>query len=235
MDPWTHVLPWNDEDALRTLLARRGSRVAAVIMEPVMVNHRGTLPAPGYLEACRRLTRACGAQLVFDEIVTGARLAPGGAAEVFGVVPDLATYAKGIASGWPVAAVAGHRAALARVEDGTVNHRGTYNGSTASMAAVVATVDAIARRRRPPAHRGGRLAPDVGIGGGRREGRSPVARPRLPGGLPRRPGRPRPRRALGRDGAAGHAALPAARGGPAGTGSLGQRPRQLVPVGRAHP
>ncbi|SPT59109.1 aspartate aminotransferase family protein [Actinomadura madurae] len=144
VDPWTHVLPWNDEDALRTLLERRGSRVAAVIMEPVMVNHRGTLPAPGYLEACRRLTRACGAQLVFDEIVTGARLAPGGAAEVFGVVPDLATYAKGIASGWPVAAVAGHRAALARVEDGTVNHRGTYNGSTASMAAVVATVDAIA-------------------------------------------------------------------------------------------
>ncbi|WP_171063986.1 aspartate aminotransferase family protein [Actinomadura soli] len=144
VDPWTHMLPWNDEHALRTLLERRGTRIAAVIMEPVMFNHGGTLPAPGYLRACRRLTEACGAQLIFDEIVTGARLAPGGAAEVFGVTPDLAMYAKGIAAGWPVAAVAGHRAALSMVEDGTVNHRGTYNGSTASMAAVVATVDAIA-------------------------------------------------------------------------------------------
>ncbi|XVQ07156.1 aspartate aminotransferase family protein [Spirillospora sp. CA-255316] len=144
VDPWTHLLPWNDEDALRTLLERRGSHIAAVIMEPVMYNHRGTLPAPGYLRACRRLTEASGTQLIFDEIVTGARLAPGGAAEQFGVTPDLATFAKGIASGWPVAAVAGHRAALDRIEDGTVNHRGTYNASTASMAAVVATVDALA-------------------------------------------------------------------------------------------
>ncbi|MFC5744658.1 aspartate aminotransferase family protein [Actinomadura rugatobispora] len=144
VDPWTHLLPWNDADALKALLDRRGAHIAAVIMEPVMFNHRGTLPAPGYLQTCRRLTEACGAQLIFDEIVTGARLAPGGAAELFGVTPDLASYAKGIASGWPVAAVAGHRAALGKVEDGTVNHRGTYNGSTASMAAVVATVDALA-------------------------------------------------------------------------------------------
>jgi glutamate-1-semialdehyde 2,1-aminomutase len=140
----THVLPWNDAEALEQLLDRRGDRIAAVIMEPVMYNHGGAVPAPGYLPACRRLTGACGALLIFDEIVTGARLAPGGAAELFGVTPDLATYAKGIASGWPVAAVAGTRRALATVAEGTVDHRGTYNASTASMAAVVATVDALA-------------------------------------------------------------------------------------------
>jgi glutamate-1-semialdehyde 2,1-aminomutase len=139
-----HVLPWNDETALAELLSRRGERVAAVIMEPVLFTGGGRLPAPGYLAVVRQLTERCGALLVFDEIVTGARVAPGGAAQLFGVRPDLATFAKGIGAGWPVGAVAGGRAGMATIADSTVDHRGTYNGSTASMAAVVAAVDAIA-------------------------------------------------------------------------------------------
>jgi glutamate-1-semialdehyde 2,1-aminomutase len=139
-----HTLPWNDESALADLLDRRGERIAAVIMEPVRFTGGGQLPAPGYLAAVRRLTERHGVLLVFDEIVTGARIAPGGAAELFGIRPDLATYAKGIGAGWPVAAVAGGRPEMSTIADARVDHRGTYNGSTASMAAVVAAVDAIA-------------------------------------------------------------------------------------------
>lgn len=139
-----HVLPWNEESALADLLDRRAERIAAVIMEPVRFTGGGQLPAPGYLAAVRRLTERHGVLLVFDEIVTGARIAPGGAAELFGIRPDLATYAKGIGAGWPVAAVAGGRAELGTVADSRADHRGTYNGSTSSMAAVIAAVDVIA-------------------------------------------------------------------------------------------
>ena len=90
-----------------TLLSEHGETVAAVIMEPIMINTGSIEPRPGYLERVRELCTQHGCVLIFDEVITGFRLALGGAAERFGVVPDLATYGKAMAGGWPVAALAG--------------------------------------------------------------------------------------------------------------------------------
>src|SRR5207244_2681467 len=91
------VLPWNDVHALEDALRRYGSEVAAVIMEPVMCNSGMVVPAPGYLEAARVLTQQYKMLLIFDEVITGFRLAFGGAQEVYTVVPDIAIYAKAVA------------------------------------------------------------------------------------------------------------------------------------------
>lgn len=138
------VLPWNDLDALRTRLA--AGDVAMVIMEAVMCNQGCLLPRPGYLEGVRAACDATGTVLVFDEVVTGFRVAPGGAQSLFGVTPDLATFAKAIANGFPVAAIAGRADLLDQLAHG-VMHGGTYNGQAVCMAATVATL----RRLRDPA------------------------------------------------------------------------------------
>lgn len=138
------VLPWNDLPALKARLERRD--VAMVIMESAMCNQGCIMPGPGYLEGVRELCTATGTILVFDEVVTGFRVAPGGAQSVFGVTPDLATFAKAIANGFPVAAIAGRADLLDQLAQG-VMHGGTYNGQSITMAATVATL----RRLQQPA------------------------------------------------------------------------------------
>jgi len=140
----TIVVAFNDLPSLVEAFDRHEGTIAAVILEPVMMNGHGALPAPGFLEAVRDLTTARGAVLIFDEIVTGFRLGPRGAVGWSGVVPDLAVYAKAAASGWPVAVVAGRRELLEPLGTGTVNHAGTYSGSMASMAALTATLGILA-------------------------------------------------------------------------------------------
>lgn len=129
--------PWNDLDRLRARLAE--GDVAAVIMEPVMCNSGAIRPAPGYLEGARAACLEAGAILIFDEVITGFRVAPGGAQQLLGVTPDLAIFAKAIANGFPVAAVAG-RANLMDLCQAGVVHGGTYNGQAVAMAACVATL-----------------------------------------------------------------------------------------------
>ncbi len=107
------VCPWNDVAALEAMLTRFGDEIACVIMEPVPCNFGTFLPAPGYLEACRDLCRRHGVVLIFDEVVTGFRLALGGAQELLGVTPDMAVFAKAIGSGFTIAAVAGTAEAMA--------------------------------------------------------------------------------------------------------------------------
>jgi glutamate-1-semialdehyde 2,1-aminomutase len=141
------VTTWNDAAALEALLGERND-IAAVIMEPVMLNTGASEPAPGYLELTRQLCSERGIVLVFDEVISGFRLALGGAAERYGVTPDLATYGKAMAGGWPVAALAGSADLMDVLADGAVNHSGTFNGSTIACAAVVATIDLL--RREPP-------------------------------------------------------------------------------------
>ncbi|MEA2406556.1 MAG: glutamate-semialdehyde -aminomutase [Thermoleophilaceae bacterium] len=135
------VARWNDLEALERLLTAHGAEVAAVIMEPVASNGGLIPPTSGYLEGARRLTEGCGALLIFDEVVTGFRLALGGAQERFGVTPDLATYGKAIAAGMPVAAVAGSRDVMQVVADGRVRHVGTFNCAPVGAAAAVAALD----------------------------------------------------------------------------------------------
>ncbi len=141
------TLPWNDADALAEVLSTRGDEIAAVIMEPYMCNNGAVAPRPGYLERVRELCDDHGVVLVFDEVITGFRLAPGGGAERFGVTPDLATYGKAMAGGWPVAALAGRGELMERFADG-VAHAGTFNASVMACAAVVASLDLL--RDDPP-------------------------------------------------------------------------------------
>ncbi len=144
-DSGAHVvlLPWNDADALDDAFARWGSDIAAVITEPVNI-FGAKLAAPGFLAHLRQVTETAGSVLIFDEVVTGFRLQPGSAASLFGITPDLATFAKGLASGWPVSAVAGRAELFEGVDTDRVRLSGTYNGNTAAMAAIVATVAATA-------------------------------------------------------------------------------------------
>jgi glutamate-1-semialdehyde 2,1-aminomutase len=142
----SYVVPFNDAAALETLLTDHDD-VAAVILEPVMCNSGVIPPLPGYLEQVRHLCDRHGVVLVFDEVITGFRLALGGAAHYFGVTPDLAVYGKAMAGGWPVAALAG-KAALMDLLAGEVTHAGTFNSSVPACAAIIASLTYL--RNHPP-------------------------------------------------------------------------------------
>jgi glutamate-1-semialdehyde 2,1-aminomutase len=135
------ILTWNDLERLERRLAQ--GDVAAVIMEAAMCNAGAIHPAQGYLEGARQACTRNGTVLIFDEVITGFRLAPGGAQEHFGVTPDLATFGKAIANGFPVAALAGRADLLDLFATGGVVHGGTYNSQCVSMAATVATLRAL--------------------------------------------------------------------------------------------
>jgi glutamate-1-semialdehyde 2,1-aminomutase len=129
-------VPYNDLDTLRRIFEREGEDIAAVLIEPVLGNAQGILPRPGFLEGVRQITQEFGALLVFDEVKTGFRYARGGAAEAFGVTPDLATYAKAMGNGYPVAAFGGRRDVMGVLPD-HVSHGGTYAGNRVAAAAAV--------------------------------------------------------------------------------------------------
>ena len=135
------VLPWNDAGVLREALDRHQGEIAAVITEPIMCNANCIMPRPGYMEEMRRLCDERGIVLIFDEVVTGFRLGIGGAQERLGVVPDLATYAKAMAGGFPASMFAGKREIMGLLEDGTVVHAGTMNSNVMVMAAVRASLE----------------------------------------------------------------------------------------------
>jgi glutamate-1-semialdehyde 2,1-aminomutase len=133
------ICPWNDADVLRELLDAHADRLAAVICEPIVANCACTMPQPGFLQTLRAECSTRGIVLIFDEICTGFRTAPGGAQELFGVVPDLAVYSKALGGGLPISAFAGGREIMEPVATNTVKHGGTYNGSPlcATAASVV--------------------------------------------------------------------------------------------------
>jgi glutamate-1-semialdehyde 2,1-aminomutase len=133
------ILPWNDENALARALEEHTGQIAAVITEPFMCNSGAVSPRDGYLQRMRELCDEHGTVLIFDEVITGFRVAFGGAAERFGVTPDLATYGKAMAGGWPVAALAGRAELMQRFAE-DVSHAGTFNASVMACAAVVATI-----------------------------------------------------------------------------------------------
>lgn len=135
-------LTWNDLPALEARLA--AGDVAAVIMEPAMCNAGAIAPLAGYLEGVRAACTRHGTVLIFDEVITGFRVAPGGAQQLYGVTPDLATFGKCVANGFPVAVVAGRADLLDLFVSGAAMHGGTYNANPVSMAATVATLRALA-------------------------------------------------------------------------------------------
>jgi glutamate-1-semialdehyde 2,1-aminomutase len=136
----TRAIPFNDAAALERVLGELEGRVAALIMEPAMMNINIVRPVEGYLPRVRELTRAHGVQLIFDEVKTGAAIAPGGATELFGVTPDVVCLAKAICGGLPGGAIGMTGELAALVEAGTVRQQGTFNGNPLSMAAAHATL-----------------------------------------------------------------------------------------------
>jgi glutamate-1-semialdehyde 2,1-aminomutase len=134
------IMPWNNLALLEDLFRHRGNEIAAVITEPMMCNSGSIAPLPGFLEGLRQLCDRYEITLIFDEVITGFRLALGGAQEAFGVVPDLATYAKGIASGFTLSAVVGKAEWMDLISCGKVVHAGTYNSNPVVIAAGLATV-----------------------------------------------------------------------------------------------
>ena len=130
---------YNDIEALRRLFESRGEEIAAIIVEPVLGNAQGIMPKPGFHQAMRALTQEYGILLIFDEVKTGFRFAKGGAAEFFGIKPDLATYAKAMGNGYPAAAFGGTEEVMSMLPD-KVSHGGTYAGNRVAAAAAVATL-----------------------------------------------------------------------------------------------
>jgi glutamate-1-semialdehyde 2,1-aminomutase len=131
---------YNNLEQLRRLFERRGEEIAAIIVEPVLGNAQGILPKKGFHEAMRALTEEYGILLIFDEVKTGFRLAKGGAAEYFGVRPDLATYAKALGNGYPAAAFGGRREVMSMLPH-HVSHGGTYAGNRVAAAAALKTLE----------------------------------------------------------------------------------------------
>jgi glutamate-1-semialdehyde 2,1-aminomutase len=137
------VLPWNNPQALETAASRYRGQVAAVILEPILCNTGVILPKPGFLEAIRAWCDRDGAVLVFDEVITGFRVALGGAQSVLGIRPDLTTFGKAVANGFPLSAVGGRRDLMNVLASGGVLHGGTYNGNPPAMSAARATLDSL--------------------------------------------------------------------------------------------
>ena len=142
----TVVVPYNDAGAMREAFARYPEQIAAVIVEPVAGNMGLILPAPGYLQSVRDLCTQAGAILIFDEVMTGFRVAFGGAQRAFGISPDLTTLGKIIGAGLPVGAFGGRAAIMDRLAPaGDVYQAGTLSGNPLAMAAGIAQLRALSR------------------------------------------------------------------------------------------
>jgi glutamate-1-semialdehyde 2,1-aminomutase len=137
----TITVPYNDVGALEAAFRDYGSEIAAAIVEPVAGNMGVVPPEPGFLQSMRKLCTQSGALLIFDEVITGFRVAPGGAQELYGVKPDVTTLGKIIGGGFPVGAYGGREEIMRMLApDGPVYQAGTLSGNPVSMAAGLATL-----------------------------------------------------------------------------------------------
>lgn len=156
--PWTEglperakddfiILPWNDLDLVKKVVAGRHKEIAAIITEPVMCNNSCILPVEGFLEGLREICDQYGIALIFDEVITGFRMSLGGAQQYFNVTPDLSVFAKAMGSGYPISAVAGKRKWMNLIQDARVIHAGTMNAGNPTIAAALATIGVLEAQR----------------------------------------------------------------------------------------
>jgi glutamate-1-semialdehyde 2,1-aminomutase len=142
----TRILPLDDEAELTALFEEDGERIAAVIVEPIPANHGLLLQRPAFLAKLRELTRRYRALLIFDEVISGFRVARGGAAEIYGIRPDLATFGKVIGGGLPVGAYGGSRELMRLLApEGPVYQAGTLSGNPIAMSAGLAALTVLER------------------------------------------------------------------------------------------
>ena len=156
--PWTdglpehsrdefEILPWNDLDLVEKFLSDHHHEIAAIITEPIMCNKGCILPREGFLEGLRELCTRYQIALIFDEVITGFRMHLGGAQTYFNVTPDISIFAKALASGYPLSAVAGTRDWMDVVVQGKALHAGTMNSGNAPVAAALATLRTLEREQ----------------------------------------------------------------------------------------
>jgi glutamate-1-semialdehyde 2,1-aminomutase len=141
------LVRWNHLEALERCLNDHPGEIAAVIMEPVMGNAGVIAPAPGYLEGVRAATKAHGTVLIFDEVISGMRVAAGGAQEYFNVKPDITVISKALGGGYPVSAFGASREIMQLIVDGVVFHGGVFSGNAIVMAAAEAVLDEVLANR----------------------------------------------------------------------------------------
>ena len=137
------IQPYNDLEVIEKTLKMRHFEIAAIMLEPIMGSCGVIPPKEGFLEGLRRLTREYGILLIFDEVMTGFRVAPGGAQDYYNVQPDISTFAKAIAAGFPVACFGGSKDVMALEAKNEVVHGGTYTASPMGLAAAHATLKKI--------------------------------------------------------------------------------------------
>ena len=143
----TVVLPYNDIEAVKACCKEYARRIACIIIEPIAANMGVIPPKPGYLESLRELTAREGIVLIFDEIITGFRVAPGGAQELYGITPDLTTFGKIIGGGMPVGAYGGKSEIMNKISPvGPVYQAGTLSGNPVAMAAGIATLERLGEK-----------------------------------------------------------------------------------------
>ncbi len=137
----TISLPFNDSEAIKKVMADKGDKVACVIVEPVAGNMGLVAPEDGFLKTLRELTEAHGSVLIFDEVMTGFRVAYGGAQSLYGITPDLSCFGKVIGGGLPVAAYGGKKEIMSQIApQGSIYQAGTLSGNPIAMAAGIATL-----------------------------------------------------------------------------------------------
>jgi len=143
---YTLSLPYNDIEAVKAVFEKQGDEIAAVILEPVAANMGVVVPSPEFLTGLRQLTLQYGALLIFDEVITGFRLALGGAQQRFGITPDLSTFGKIIGGGFPAAAFGG-RADIMDIlaPEGSVYQAGTLSGNPIAMASGIQTLQLLSQ------------------------------------------------------------------------------------------
>ena len=139
------IVEWNDVDGVRAAFEHNPGMISAVICEPLLCNSGCIPPLPGFLTLLREITEREGALLIFDEVITGFRLALGGAQEFYAVTPDLATYAKAIGGGAALSVLAGKQKFMEQIAAGAVIHAGTLNGNLIALSAAKAVLDVLAR------------------------------------------------------------------------------------------
>ncbi|WP_167514710.1 aspartate aminotransferase family protein [Mesorhizobium intechi] len=139
------IATWNDFPGIEQIMSRHGSEIAAIILEPCPTNNGFLEVAPGFLEKLRALASAYGSVLIFDEVVSGFRMALGGGQELYATVPDLCTFGKAFAGGLPIAGFGGRDDIMSLLVDNAVSHLGTYNSGALSCAGALAVLRELKR------------------------------------------------------------------------------------------